>query len=590
MAERYTQLSKDTSVRYSVGCPVIIEASALLKDHQINRVLAQIKLKNLSEKTLSACKVRIKAYEPGGKEVECIDSFNYLDLTVKCGESFGSKNPAILPNDGTRKIKVFVIEAVFSDGTVWNECESEWKKLPDATPIDSVVEDEIKKQFRFESGISNADFAPQITDDLFMCPCGEIYKTYRCACPKCGKSRETLLSLWNVDALKKNWTYDLAKSKMGQNNIVCYEAAINTFRTISGWKDADEQIVICQSKIEEIRAKEEAERLEAKRRAQEAKEAAEKRTKTLKKVAAIGVPILVACVAFVIVLTTVIIPRQKLNKALGSMDSGDYDAAYALLEEIGDKDAIASNKYDRAVALVNSNDYEAAYILLNGLDYKDSANKRKMIEESDAWLRICPVGGTVFFGSYEQDNNESNGKENIEWLVLAKEGNKALLISKYALDCQKYNTLSTSVKWETCSLRKWMNGAFLSAAFSSEEQNSIISSLVTADKNPSNALISPGNTTTDKIFLLSITEVNKYFSSDEARKCAPTDYATAQGAYITDSYKTGGKATCWWWLRSPGHGSHFAANVNCGGSVKYAGYGVDYDDGAVRPALWITIE
>ena len=269
MAERYTQLSKDTSVRYSVGCPVIIEASALLKDLQINRVLAQIKLKNLSDKTLSACKVRIKAYEPGGKEVEGLDSFIFLDLAVKCGESFGSKNPAILPNDGTRIIKVFVIEAVFSDGTVWNECESEWKTLPDATPIGSVVGSEIKEQFRLESGISSADFVPQITDDLFMCPCGEIYKTYRSACPKCGKSREALLSLWNIDVLKKNSAYDFAKSKMGQNNIVCYEAAINTFRTLSGWKDADEQIVICQSKIEEIRAKEEAERLERERRAEE---------------------------------------------------------------------------------------------------------------------------------------------------------------------------------------------------------------------------------------------------------------------------------------------------------------------------------
>ena len=55
-------------------------------------------------------------------------------------------------------------------------------------------------------------------------------------------------------------------------------------------------------------------------------------------------------------------------------------------------------------------------------------------------LSNASVGSTVFFGSYEQDNDTANGKEDIEWIVLAKEGNKLLVISKYALDCQKYNS------------------------------------------------------------------------------------------------------------------------------------------------------
>ena len=617
MKERYTQLSKDTSIRYSVGCPVIIEASALLKDHQINRVLAQIKLKNLSDKTLSACKVRIKAYEPGGKEVEGFDSYNFLDLAVKCGESFGSKNPAILPNDGTRIIKVLVIEAVYSDGTVWNECESEWKILPDATPIGSVVGSEIKEQFRLESGISSADLVPQITDDLFVCPCGEIYKISRSACPKCGKSRETLLSLWDVDVLKKNSAYDLAKSKMGQNNIVCYETAINTFRTISGWKDADEQIVICQSKIEEIRAKEEADRLEAERRAQKAKAAAEKRTKKLKKAAAIGVPILVACIAFVIVLTTVIIPKQKLNKALGLMDSGDYDAAYALLEElgnseaiasnkydraaalidsgdyeaayalleeIGDRDAIASNKYDRAAALIDSGDYEAAYILLNGLNYKDSEARAEelLVKYETEKLKAAKVGDYVIFGSYEQDNDTSNGKEDIEWLVLAKEENKVLVISRYALDCKQYNTSKADVTWETCSLRKWLNGEFISNAFSTDEQNMIQVTTVASDKNPSSYLPTPKYSTTDRVFLLSITEANEYFGSYSARQCGVTAYAKSKG--VTAINENG---NCWWWLRTYGVWSYTTTYV-FNGSVNTSGRSVDDDGGAVRPAMWIT--
>ncbi len=198
------------------------------------------------------------------------------------------------------------------------------------------------------------------------------------------------------------------------------------------------------------------------------------------------------------------------------------------------------------------------------------------------------VGDVVCFGSYEQDNKMSNVKEDIEWLVLAKEGDKALVISKYALDCQEYNTSYTSVTWETCSLRKWLNGTFLNAAFSSAEQSSIVNTTVTVDKNPSYST-SPGNNTTDKVFLLSITEVNKYFKSYDARKCAPTDYAIAQGTDTSSSDYTDGRATCWWWLRSPGGASNLAAYVISDGSADYEGFRVDLSGGAVRPAMWIDI-
>ena len=220
-------------------------------------------------------------------------------------------------------------------------------------------------------------------------------------------------------------------------------------------------------------------------------------------------------------------------------------------------------------------------MLLKGLDYKDSLDKQKEIMRSEEWKKECPVGEIILFGSYEQDNNTANGKEDIEWLVLAKDENRILVISSYALDCQQYNTAYTSVTWETCSLRKWLNGTFLNAAFSEEERAMIPSMTVSADKNPSYST-SPGNSTTDQVFLLSITEANKYFSSDEARKCAPTAYAKAQGCYANNG-------NCWWWLRSPGYDSHNAANVSSGGSVNESGRNVNIDNSAVRPALWVNL-
>ena len=191
-------------------------------------------------------------------------------------------------------------------------------------------------------------------------------------------------------------------------------------------------------------------------------------------------------------------------------------------------------------------------------------------------------GSFVEFGSYPQSAKGEIAP--IEWLVLAKKGDKALVISKYALDCQKYNTSSSCETWGTCSLRKWLNGTFINNAFSSDEQNMIQTTTVTADKNPSYSTF-PGNNTTDKVFLLSIHEVKKYFGSNEARKCAATDYAISNGADTDDEFKT-----CWWWLRSPGEYSFYAAYVHCGGFVDSSGGIVNAGGFAVRPALWINLE
>lgn len=207
--------------------------------------------------------------------------------------------------------------------------------------------------------------------------------------------------------------------------------------------------------------------------------------------------------------------------------------------------------------------------------------------ENGSFMSVA-VGDYITFGSYEQDNDTSNGKEDIEWLVLDKRDDKMLVISKYALDCQDYNETLESTTWETCSLRSWLNSSFIDSAFSADEQSQILTATVTADENPEYNT-SSGNDTEDRAFLLSISEAEQYFDSDEVRMCAPTSYANAQGALVYDSYTTAdGGAACYWWLRSPGKSSYNAAGVFRDGSINADGYRVDYSS-AVRPALWINL-
>lgn len=297
----------------------------------------------------------------------------------------------------------------------------------------------------------------------------------------------------------------------------------------------------------------------------------------------------------------------KYTAAVDMQENSEYEQAIAYFTAIIDyKDSaeriavcegyIYSERYETAIALMTEEKYEEAIAIFEKLNgYKDSEEQIDAYytglwgEEVYNTIKAVDVGSMITFGTYEQNNKKSDGKENIEWLVLAKDGSKVLVISKYALDCQPYNTKDKDVTWETCSLRSWLNKDFLSKAFSSKEQKSIVTTTVTADKNP-NYSTSPGKDTQDKVFLLSVAEAGKYFSTDEARRCAATDYAKAQGASTSNSNKTAsGAAACWWWMRSPGCSSDFAALVFSSGLLSYGGDRVNRGNFAVRPALWIDL-
>ena len=222
--------------------------------------------------------------------------------------------------------------------------------------------------------------------------------------------------------------------------------------------------------------------------------------------------------------------------------------------------------------------------------YRKYDDLRKNMNAYSNCNNSLSVGDIIKFGNYYI--NDSKNKEPIEWRVLEVSNNKALLITKDAIDCKPYNNERRDITWEECSLRQWLNNEFINQAFSKEEQNKII---LTNLSNPNNARFGAwgGNNTQDKIFLLSIDEVKKYFKDIEDRECKPTNYAKKQGAW-TDEYKEEYLGNCRWWLRSPGEHQDDAAHVYSDGTVIDFGYRVDGFDVfnlhiAVRPALYINL-
>ena len=358
--------------------------------------------------------------------------------------------------------------------------------------------------------------------------------------------------LEKAEVCRKDDIYNAARGLMTGEKAETYTQAIEKFRTITGWKDSEKQIYSCRKKIEEIKAKEEAEWIEAERQRILKEQAEKERKAKAKKTGTILAVIAAVAITVILIVTKVIIPGNNYRKAVALAEAGNIIEAYesfAAMDGYKDSTAQAEKLYS------------------------------KYISEK---LRTANIGETVIFGIYEQDNNTSNGKEPIEWQVLAKENSRVLVISKHALDCRQYNAEWTDVTWENCSLRNWLNGAFVNKAFSTEEQAKIPTVTVTADKNPSYDT-APGKDTQDRIFLLSISESNRYFASDAARQCKPTAYAIAQGSYVNKD-----NGNCWWWLRSPGSHSVNAASVSNDGSAGSGGSSVRYGRNAVRPALWIN--
>lgn len=189
------------------------------------------------------------------------------------------------------------------------------------------------------------------------------------------------------------------------------------------------------------------------------------------------------------------------------------------------------------------------------------------------------VGSRLTFGSYPQT---ADGKtEPLLWRVLDVSDGKALIITEKLIDYKRFNDKLTEVTWEDSSLRVWLNGEFMTAAF-----GNLHPARVLPVTNRNEGMTSPGyggySPTRDQAFVLSAEEAKRYFTSDEDMIAYTTDYAHTQKYDFEDR-------TDDWWLRSSCADRKNVACVNHSGGIKKSGCDVNYYNVAVRPALWLKL-
>lgn len=222
----------------------------------------------------------------------------------------------------------------------------------------------------------------------------------------------------------------------------------------------------------------------------------------------------------------------------------------------------------------------------------------------------------IWFGNYWQEDTNRDGKADkndektpIKWRVLWVEGDDAFLVADKNLDVQIYNDTDTSedVTWETCTMRSWLNGYeadrnkagrdysgnnFLNNAFSVGEQLAIKTTNVVNNNNPEYGT-EGGNDTSDKVYLLSMSEVanpaygfSAHRNESGTRVAVNTAY-TAGGGETGSKYMKGVGSGEYWWLRSPGYSNLDASYVTFLGNANVVGVYADLL--AVRPALHLNL-
>lgn len=119
----------------------------------------------------------------------------------------------------------------------------------------------------------------------------------------------------------------------------------------------------------------------------------------------------------------------------------------------------------------------------------------------------------VKFGNYYQNENDDK-KNRIEWFVLDKKDSYALLLSKYILDISKMSDNEEECQWSESILRKWLNSKFYNFAFNDIEKEKIIECELENFNIPL-SLHKKQDITKDKVFILSLEELQKIFYGDE---------------------------------------------------------------------------
>ena len=230
------------------------------------------------------------------------------------------------------------------------------------------------------------------------------------------------------------------------------------------------------------------------------------------------------------------------------------------------------------VGKINDNSTELQKILAV---IKETVGKT-IVSQSDSNTKEENQSGlfdTMFFGSYYYGNQGETAP--IEWIILKEENGRKLLLSKYIIDAVDYHEKGQVQSWEECSIRTWLNTEFIKKSFSETEAACLIE---TRRDETRNLFYQTEDLKQceDKVFLLSVEEIEKYLGTDKVAMGPVTPYALERGVFTQNAGL--------WWTCTPGDDFGMQTYIDTEGGIAYEGCYQQRSEVGLRPAMWINEE
>ena len=256
------------------------------------------------------------------------------------------------------------------------------------------------------------------------------------------------------------------------------------------------------------------------------------------------------------------ISKERINlnielSQLGMFSFGERKKIRKLIDETESEEKKLEKKIDELKKKLEEESKSPNYWIEKETLVKNRIYKKKRI-------KVCKELDQIY---NEKVTSMAISKESltfgdkVRWDIVDRYGSK-MLLTTYAVDYKKkYNDKMKSVKWEDCTLRKWLNDDYINMIFNSKERGNF-----------------PKLEISDLVFIFNEKEVKEYFPQELYRQC---------GLYGSPYHSTArNNRGVSWWLRSDKIGEE-ATIVNSNGYIDNTK--ITDDEVYIRPVICIDM-
>ena len=204
---------------YSSGAPVMIAAGTLLRENKTDRVLAQLKFRNIENRVVSSVTVKLYPLDTSGNRL-CDTDFTYTGLSAARGSEFGQKTPVFFTDTSASSYSASVTEVIFSDNSVWSGPSEPWASLGRSKLLTDCFDADFA-QYYTAASVGKYKYVYNNTGELWLCMCGTWNRASEPSCSHC-HSLASDLERQDICAMQQKFREEQQKRAESENERRTY--------------------------------------------------------------------------------------------------------------------------------------------------------------------------------------------------------------------------------------------------------------------------------------------------------------------------------------------------------------------------------